>query len=490
MAIRSVVDYMERVRKRKPAVYHLGKKVDNIVDYPMFKWPIKVISQICEWCLDPQYDGLLTTVSPVTGEKVDRYLHVFWSQDDLLARQRQIRFLMSHLGSCNIKCVGLGGINTMFSVTYDIDQECGTEYHQRFREFLKYVHQNDLFVAGAMMDVKGDRSKGPAQQADPDMYLHIIEERKDGIVVRGAKGHQTGTMFADEVLVMPCDVLRDEAERDYAVSFAIPTDAKGITYVMQNNLGDTMAYMAEENSCKMDMGNVNFGCQFGATALMIFDDVFVPNERIFMKGEWKFSEQLVGRMGTMARSWQVGCRPAIFDLITGATAALAEYNGIARKPHVIDKLTEMTYLTETVWGIALGAAVSGESTPSGAYLPNRMLTNVAKLQSTNAFYEIMKLAIDLTGGIIVSVPSELDIKNPETGKWIDKYLRGAPQFPTEHRLRAVRLIQALTQGPLAGALHHSGGPMTNQRLVIGRLSDMERKKRLAKMLAGIPVDEE
>ncbi len=483
--MRTGAEYIADVKKLKPTLYHLGQKVDNMVDYPALKWPIKVIAQIYDWCLDPRYQDILTTISPITGERVDRFLHVFGSVDDLMARQRQMRWLQTHLGSCSVKCTQLGGVNALYSTTYDIDQKLGTVYHQRLVEYLKQMYKYDLLVTGAMMDVKGDRSKRPADQADPDMYLRIVEERKNGIVVRGAKAHQTGPMFANEVVAFPCDVMRDEKERNYAVAFAIPSDAKGITYILQQDMADAMASCAACAPEQRDLGNVKYGCQFGATALMVFDDVFIPKERVFMQGEWQYTRQLVTRMGTMARLWQTGCRPAIFDLLTGASALIAEYNGIANAPHVIDKLTEMSYLTETVWGLALGAAAMGKPTPSGAYLPDPLLTNCAKLQSTRAYYELVKMAIDITGGIVVSVPSEQDIKHPVAGKWIEKYLKGVPNVPTEHRLRVVRFIQGFVGGSVAGALHHSGGPMQNQKIIIQRETNFEEKKKLVKILTGI-----
>ena len=485
--MRTGAEYIESVSKLKPTLYHRGQKIDSMVDHPSLKWPIKVVAQIYDWCLDPQYQDILTTVSPIINDRVDRFLHVFGSVDDLLARQKQMRFLQTHLGGCAVKCTQLGIVNALYSTTYDMDEELGTNYHQRFVDYLRYMQQNDLLVTGAMMDAKGDRSLTASQQPDPDMYLHIVEERKDGVVVRGAKAHQTGPMFANEIAVAPCDMMRSEKERDYAVAFAIPSETKGITYILQQNLADAMCTACV--GAEADLGNPTYGCQFGATSLMIFDDVFVPNERIFMKGEWKFTRHLVTRMGTMARLWQTGCRPAIFDLVIGATCLIAEYNGIARSAHVVDKLTEMSYLTETVWGLALGAAISGKPTPSGAYIPDPLLTNCAKLQSTRAFYEIIKNAIDITGGIIVSLPSEEDFRHPEAGKWMEKYLKGAAEFPTEHRLRVVRFLQAMTGGPLAAALHHSGGPMQNQKIIIFRETDFEAKKKWVRVLTGIEKEE-
>lgn len=479
--MRSGAEYIESLKRMNPVIYYRGKKIDNVVDHPLIKWSVNTIAQIYDWNRDPRFADILTATSPLTGDRINRFMHVFGSVDDLMARQRQIRFLEEKLGSCTLMCTMLGGINSLYSTTYDMDQKYGTNYHQRFREWLSRVHKEDLFAPMAMMDAKGDRSLSPGRQADPDLFLRIVEERQDGVVVRGAKAHQTAPMIAEESIVLPCDVMRDETERNYAIAFAIPANTKGITYIYQHNLADAFVVASD----RMDLGNAKYGCQFGTTALMVFDDVFVPRERIFMQGEWEFTRQLVSRTGTMARLWQVGCRPGIFSLLTGATRLMAEYNGVANSAHIRDKLTTMSCLTETVWGLSLGAAACGEPTPSGAYLPNSLLTNIAKFQSTNSWYELEKIATDVCGGLVVTVPSAEDFKNPETSGYLEKYFKGVADIPTEHKMRMVRFIQAFVGGPVAGALHHSGGPMENQKIVIHRETDFAHKKKAVRILAEI-----
>lgn len=478
--MRTAEQYFDKIKKRRLDIYHLGDKVMDMTEHPSLRWAVKSLAAQYDLMADPNYEKSLTAESPLISQDTDRFLHVFGNIQDLVERQHQMKVLMGHMGSCSLKCPGLGGVNAIYSTTYDMDKELGTSYHERAVEYLRGVQKGNFVLAGMMMDVKGDRSKRPTQQ-DPDLYLHIIKEMPDGIVVRGAKAHQTGPMLSDELVIMPSFVCRDESEKDYAVAFAIPAETPGLTFVMQHNLADGFNMTAEG----LDFGNVLYGCQYGATAIVIFNDVFIPNERIFMKGEWKYTRTLVTRMGTMARMWQCGCRPAIFDLLIGAVKLITEYNGVGKESHIIDKLTEMSILTETVWGLALAAALNGKATPSGAYLPDPLLTNVAKLQSTRAYYELMKIAIDLTGGIIVTAPSEKELRHPNIGPLLDKYLRGVENVPTEHRMRIVRFIQALVAGPVAGALHHSGGPMQNQKIVINRLVDFDAKIRQVKLLAGI-----
>ncbi len=479
--MRTGKEYLEALKRRKPVVYHLGKKIENLLEHPILKYDINVNATAHDLSFDQECQDVLTANSSLTGERVNRYLNVFGSREDLALRQKQARLLLHRTGSCTMKCPGLGGVNAIYSTTFEMDKKLGTSYHQRFLKFLKEAQEKDWFLAGCMMDPKGDRSLRPYQQADPDMYLRIVEKKKDGIVVRGAKVHTTGPMIADELVVLPCEAMKDDREKPYAVSFAIPVDTRGITYIMQHNLADGFAMNADEN----DLGNWKFASHFGATTLTIFDDVFIPEERIFMQGELEFTGMLVSRMGTMARMWQCGCRPGIFDMVIGATKLIAEYNGIASSAHVIDKLTEMSYLSETVWGLALGAASTGKPTSSGAFLPDGLLTNIAKLQSTRAYYEIVKMAIDIAGGLIVTLPSFKDQKNPDTGHYIDKYLKGVDQVSASDRMRVLRFLQGFVGGPVAGALHHSGGPMQNQKIVIYRETDFEEKKKRVKELAGI-----
>lgn len=481
MGLRTGAEYRKSLKKMSPVVYYRGEKVDDVTTHPLIKYAVDVIAQIYDWTLDKRYDGVLTTISPLTGDRIDRFMHVFGSIDDLTARQRQIRLLMRKMGTCTLKCTGLGGVNALYSTTYDIDKKCGTDYHKRFKEWLSHLHKEGLWATGCMMDAKGDRHLPASEQADPDMYLRVVKEMPDGVVVRGCKAHQTAPFIADEVVIMPCDVMRSEQDKPYAIAFTLPANAQGIKYIHQYNLSD--AYILDAD--RMDLGNARYGCQFGTAALMIFDDVFVPKERIFMHGEWEFTRQLVSRMGTMARLWQTGCRPGIFDLLTGGARLIAQANGVLNTAHIRDKLTEMSYLTETVWGLALGAASCSTPTPSGAYLPNPLLTNIAKLQSTRAWYELIKTAVDISGGLVTTVPSEKDLRHPEMGKFVEKYLRGAAEIPAEQRMRVAKFIQALALSPVSAALHHSGGPMENQKIIIGRETDWEAKEKAVKLLTEI-----
>ena len=359
----------------------------------------------------------------------------------------------------------------------------GTQYHSRFMDYLHYVQQNDLVCNGAMTDVKGDRGLRPSQQADPDMFLHVVERRSDGIVVRGAKAHQTGAVFSHEIIVMPT-LTMDADDKDYAVAFAIPSDTEGVIHVLGRQSCDTRKL----EGSTMDVGNATFG---GHEALVIFNDVFVPSERVFMDGEWQFTRVLVERFAGYHRQSYGGCKVGVGDVLIGAAATAAEYAGVAKASHVRRKLGEMIHLNETIFACGLGCSVAGTAMTSGTYLVDLLLANVCKQNVTRFPYEIARLAEDLAGGLMATMPSEKDLNHLEIGALLEKYLRGVAEIPTADRMRILRLIENLTLGTAAvsyrtESMHGAGSPEA-QVIMIGRLSDLERKQALAKRLAGIEL---
>jgi len=329
---------------------------------------------------------------------------------------------------------------------------------------------------------KGDRSLAPSQQPDPDMYLHVVERREDGIIVRGAKAHQTGYINSHEVLVMPTCSMRP-GDEDYAVSFAVPTDAEGITIIYGRQSCDTRK---QEEDADIDLGNKCFG---GHECLVIFDDVFVPNDRIFMDGEIKFAGVMVERFAGYHRQSYGGCKVGVGDVLIGATALAADYNGVPKASHVKDKIIEMIHLNETLYCCGIACSAEGKPTEAGNYQMDMLLANVCKQNVTRFPYEIARLAEDIAGGLMVTMPSEADLRNPVTGPYIEKYLKGVENVPTENRMRILRLIENMTLGTAAvgyrtESMHGAGSPQA-QRIMISRQSDLNAKKELAKNIAGI-----
>jgi len=480
MRMKTAEDYTDSLRGLRREVYILGEQVEDFVEHPILRPSLNALAMTYELACDPTHENLMVRHNE-EGRRINLFTAIHRSTDDLINKVKALRLLGQHTGTCFQRCVGWDALNTLETVTYEIDEAKGTNYHGRFREYLGYVQENDLVCNGAMTDVKGDRGKRPNEQADPDLYLHVVERQGDGIVVRGAKAHQTGSVFSHEIIVMPTLTMRGE-DRDYAVSFAIPSDSQGVFHILGRQSCDTRKL----EGVSLDLGNPRFGAH---EALVIFDDVFVPRERIFMDGEYEFSRRLVERFAAYHRQSYGGCKVGVGDVLIGATAIAAEYNGVASASHIRRKIAEMIHLNETLYSCGLACSVSGAPTPSGTYLADILLANVCKQNVTRFPYEIVRLAEDIAGGLMVTMPSEKDLRHPKLGPYLNKYLRGVAEVPTEDRLRILRLIENIALGTSAvsyrtESMHGAGSPEA-QVIMIGRQADMEQKKRLAEDLAGI-----
>ena len=473
--------YIESIRKLNMQVYMFGKKIDNPVDDPILRPALNSVRMTYDLAQKPEYQDLMTAVSPLTGKRVNRFTHIHQSTEDLVKKVKMQRLLGQKTAACFQRCVGMDAFNAVYSTTYEVDQKYGTSYHENFKKFAAYVQENDLTVDGAMTDPKGDRSKALHEQEDPDLFLRIVERRPDGIVVRGAKAHQTGALNSHEIIIMPTQSMKPE-DRDYAVSFAVPMDAEGILMIIGRQSCDTRKLEGSE----LDVGNSEFG---GVEALTVFDHVFVPNERIFLNGETEFAGMLVERFAGYHRQSYGGCKVGVGDVLIGAAALAADYNGAAKASHIKDKLIEMTHLNETLYCCGIACSAEGHPTESGNYIIDLLLANVCKQNVTRFPYEIVRLAEDIAGGLVVTAPSEADFRDPKLGPVIDKYLRGVASVSTENRLRVLRLIENLALGTAAvgyrtESMHGAGSPQA-QRIMIARQGNLEHKKELAKAIAHI-----
>nr|WP_283812657.1 4-hydroxyphenylacetate 3-hydroxylase N-terminal domain-containing protein [Bradyrhizobium tropiciagri] len=476
--IRSGAEYIESLRGRGLKVYLMGERVEEPVDHPIIRPSINAVARTYDLANeDPE---LASALSPLTGDRVNRFLHISASSADLVMQNKMQRRLGQLTGTCFQRCVGMDALNSLHSVTYDLDQKYQTSYHARFTSFLARVQRANAVIGGAMTDVKGDRGRSPSQQADPDLFLHVVRRTADGVYVSGAKAHQTGCLNSHWLIVMP--TMRLEApDTDYAIVGAIPVDAEGITYIYGRQSCDTRSAEAGD----IDAGNAQFS---GQEAMIIFDDVFIPTEFIFLDGEFEFASTLVERFTCYHRRSYV-CKSGVGDVLIGAAATVADYNGVERVSHVRDKLVEMTHLNETIYGTGIAASHQGSAMKSGAYLPDEMLANVCKHHVTRFPYEIGRLAQDLAGGLMVTLPSERDLRHETIGPLVEKYLKGRPEVATEDRIRVLRLVENMTLGRnavgyLTESMHGAGSPQA-QRIQIARSMQIEFKKGLAKALAGV-----
>ncbi len=481
MALMTGEQYIESIRKMNMEIYMFGEKVENPVDHPILRPSLNSVRMTYDLAQDPQYKDLMTVKSPYTGNTINRFTHIHQSTEDLKNKVKMQRLCGQKTAACFQRCVGMDAFNAEFSTTFEIDKKCGTSYHENFKKYMNYCADHDLTVDGAMTDPKGDRSKAPHAQEDPDMYLRVVERRADGIVVRGAKAHQTGICNSHEVIVMPTISMGPE-DKDYAVSFAVPVDTKGIFMIIGRQSCDTRKLEGSQ----MDVGNSEFG---GVEALVVFDDVFVPNDRIFMDGETEFAGMLVERFAGYHRQSYGGCKVGVGDVLIGAAAVAADYNGVAKASAVKDKLIEMTHLNETLYCCGIACSSEGSATESGAYMIDLLLANVCKQNVTRFPYEIVRLAEDIAGGLMVTAPSEKDFRDEKLGKYIDKYLKGTADVSTENRLKILRLIENLSLGTAAvgyrtESMHGAGSPQA-QRIMIARQGNLGAKKKLAKAIAHI-----
>ncbi len=490
MTLMTGAQYIESLRKLNTKVYLFGEEVKNWVDHPMIRPSINCLAMTYELAHDPQYVDLLTAKSNLTGNTVNRFSHLHQSAEDLVKKVKMQRLLGQKTASCFQRCVGMDAFNAMYSTTFELDKKHGTDYHERFKKYVTYIQDNDLVVDGAMTDPKGDRGLGPSQQRDPDLFLRIVEKRADGIVVRGAKCHQTGSINSHEHLIMPTQTMT-EADKSYAVAFAIESDAPGLFMIYGRQSCDTRKL---EKDADVDLGNKQFG---GQEALVVFDDVFIPNDRVFMCEEYDFSGMLVERFAGYHRQSYGGCKVGVGDVIIGAAALAADYNGAQKASHIKDKLIEMTHLNETLYCCGIACSSEGYPTEAGNYQIDLLLANVCKQNVTRFPYEIVRLAEDIAGGLMVTMPSEQDFKSGlkvgQTGKtvgeWCNKFFAAAPGVTTENRMRVLRFLENICLGSAAvgyrtESMHGAGSPQA-QRIMIARQGNIAQKKELAKVLAGI-----
>ncbi|MHB1126406.1 MAG: 4-hydroxyphenylacetate 3-hydroxylase family protein [Bacillota bacterium] len=478
MPLKTADEYKLSLRELKTEIFAFGSKVDNLADNPLFQPHINAAAMTYHLAHDPMAEDLVTATSHLTGKKISRFTHIHQSPEDLVKKVKMLRMIAQQTGTCFQRCVGFDAINALYATTYDMDQALGTQYHTRLKKFLEYVQENDLMSAGSMTDAKGDRGLKPSAQADPDMYLHLVEKREDGIVIRGAKAHQTGIVNSHEMIIMPTLAMGEE-DRDYAIACAVPVDAPGVIHIFGRQTNDERRLNGS-----IDQGNARFGI-VGGEALTILEDVFVPWERVFMCGEYQFAGTLVERFASFHRQNYGGCKGGVSDVIIGATVAMADYNGVSKATHVRDKVAEMIHLTETLYGGSIACSSEGKKMPSGSFMVEPLLANVVKHNVTRFIYEISRLAHDIAGGLIATLPAEQDFRDPKIGPLLDKYFKGVADVPTEHRVRMTRLIENMTSGTaLAESMHGAGSPQA-QRVMFLRQGNLEHKKRLAERLAGI-----
>jgi len=483
MPIRTGKEYIDSLRGRKLKIFLFGEEIKDPVEHPIIRPSINAVAETYD--LAVREEELASAQSSISGKRVNRFLHIVESAQDLVFQNKMQRKMGQNTGTCFQRCVGMDAINALHSITYEIDEKHGTKYHKRLLDFIKMMQNENFVIGGAMTDPKGDRSKGPTEQVDPDMFVHVVKRDDKGVYVTGAKAHQTGCINSHWIIIMPTLRLT-ENDKDYALVGAFQADAPGITYIYGRQSCDTRSM--EEGD--IDSGNAQYA---GQEAMIILDNVFIPWDKIFMDGEYEFASMLIERFTCYHRRSYV-CKTGLGDVLIGAASTISDYNGIPNVSHIKDKLVEMTHLNESIFAAGIASSYQAHKLKSGVYLNDDMLAQVCKHNVTRFPYEIGRLAQDIAGGLVVTMPSEKDFRHPEAGPLLKKYLVGRKGVDVENRMRIFRLIENMTMGRnavgyLTESMHGAGSPQA-QRIQIARQMQLGYKRQLAKNLAGVKDDNE
>jgi 4-hydroxybutyryl-CoA dehydratase / vinylacetyl-CoA-Delta-isomerase len=476
--IRTGEQYREGLRDGRE-VWLDGERVGDITRHPATRPIIDVRARMYDMQHDDAFASVLTYAEDNTRHSIFNRLPR--EQQDWHDKRRAVDAVLNDIKGV-VTRVGDETVGEMWSLYdgRDVLNEIDPRFGENIARHIQAVIETDVFHVSANTDPKGDRSKAPHQQSDPDLFLHVVRRDDNGIYVSGAKMHQTGAINSHWLIFMPT-MRMSEADRDWSVVGAVRVDAPGLTYIVGRQTNDTRIV----DGGAIDAGNANFA---GQESLIVFEDVFVPYEHVFMDGEWEFATSLVERFTTYHRSSYV-CKTGLGDVLIGAAASAAEYNGVEAASHIKDKLVEMTHLNETIYSSCMAGAHQSKPVASGAYINDEMLSNVAKHNVTRFPFEIARLAQDIAGGLVVTMPSEKDLQNNEIGPLIRKFLQGKDGVEVTDRMRILRLIENMTIGRnavgyLTESLHGAGSPQA-QRIQIARAMKIEDKKSRARTLAGV-----
>ena len=487
MTLMTPEQFEESLKDRKPRIFMNGKKVENILENKNTRTVVEANKASYAWALDPKSKDIMSCHSPLINDVVNRYTHISGSIEDLVNKAEAGTFTAENLGTCIYRCVGYDAMHSLAATTWEMDRDLGTEYHPRFMEYLKKEQREDLSVAGALTEPRGRRSEKTLDWPDPFLSLKLIDKNEKGIVVRGAKINISGAYASHELIVIP-QSSHGQGEEDYAIAFAIPTDTKGLTYVAQYSPYSAEREMSEDIE---ELGNPLFGQR--ETSLIIFEDVFVPWERVFHCGETRYSGKLVTRFARTHRMTCGGtCKVGFMNQIIGASKLIQEYKGLEKVSHINEQITEMVVHRETGRACGLAAAHKGSEEPvgSGVFLPDEVMGNVAKLNICNSFWRVMALAGDIGGGMVVTMPSMKELNNPEVKDYINEFFSFGSDEPTENIMKVHKSLQHWTAGMHGVGTWHGAGPVAAQKIMLQRVVDFEHEKDLVRKTLNLTEKEE
>ncbi|MEZ5530729.1 MAG: 4-hydroxyphenylacetate 3-hydroxylase N-terminal domain-containing protein [Porticoccaceae bacterium] len=475
-------EYRESLRRYRPRVFVDGRRVDSVVDEPSLAPGITAVGISYDYARKIQHAELMTATQRTSGKLVNRMLHINDGSSDLLAKLEAVRLVCAESG-CAQRYLSHDALNGLYQSTWLTDANHGTDYHQRFLAYLHEVQEQDLTLGVAMTDAKGDRSLRPGQQANPDVYVRIVERREGGIVISGTKAIVTGAPYMHEFLVMPCRTHRPE-DADYAVACAVPVDAPGVTIVARP------AGRPGESAAK-------FSAKYGqSTGVVMFENVFVPHERVFLAGECEEGGFLTTSYATHHRHSCIGARAGFGDLLIGAGALMTEANGLdpERHGHIREAMVELITITESFYACGVAASVYCQDDPAGNVVPDAVFSNIGKLLLATKIYDMHKLAHYVSGGLIVALPGPDEDHNPETAASLAAVLGGRADIPAAQRLEVARLIEDLTASNQGGwysviSLHGGGSPEAMKREIWRNYPTYEKRELVERLLDRGVLDE-
>ena len=485
MALMTGAEYLKSIKARKPMnIWFRGEKITDPSEHPALKPSLETIMKIYDLGHHPKFKEMLRVKSHLTGEDCNLYTAPLMSREDAMQKTRVARSLAEVLGCCTFRCTGSEAISGLYPTTYDMDKGLGTDYHERFKNWLKTVQEKDLTITAALTDVKGDRKLKPEEQKDKDMYLRVVEKRDDGIVIRGAKINQTGILFGHEFVIVPTAAMTEEGKA-YAVCCAVPSDSDGVMYALGRTPID--ARMLGNEWDDIDMGKKYGDHQ----ATLICDDVFVPNERVFMCEEFEYTPLLIEYFTAVHRLTAGACKAGGVSLLTGATKVVADTINVGKMSHIRSKLAEMGITAETLYSLALSAGVEGWQHESGAWIPNSLIAHTAKYQATILPHNVVRYAREIMSGTGETFPAARDLLDSEISEKLQKYLMPAKEGMTpEDRLRVYRLLENMTRGSNWSAMAiHGGGNTEAARLMAYRHINIGKLAKLAEVACGIDDDD-
>lgn len=467
MGLRNAEQYIESLRDGREVYIH-GERVEDITKHPSLRKAIDHGAIDYELDKRPELRDLLVTRSSKTGNEIRRYFELPRKPEDLLRRQELIETTTRNGGSVVIfmKEIGTDALNALNMVCYEMDMKHGSDYSGRVARYWRYLEENDLSMAGAVTDVKGDRKLRPSQQEMPYYYLKVVARRPDGVVVRGAKVHTTSAPITNELIVLPTRAMA-ENDKDYCIAFGTPVNAKGIKIISRPERGDLGVFDYPLSSRHTTL-----------EAMTIFEDVFVPKERIFMDGEWEFAGALANCFATWHRFTGISYKYPFAEMMIGAAALIGDYNGVPHASHIQDRITDLVIYAQCIKTFGRAAALECVITENGVAYPNPLLCNIGKYLFAANYHTSMKALQEVAGGLVVTGPTEADCENPATREYIERYLGGRKGVDAISRLKVMKLIRDMgsTEGAgewWVGTLHGEGS-LQAQRLSISRGFNVKR----------------